>query len=837
MSDEVESMPNGLTTDLELVYVHMPQNDLEQIKQVVREYESEPAKGLAHGVQKDAIQNGFGARVVSSEVKACEKTWKFYFELTAIKGEESLVFWDEGTFGLTGDILPIEEIEKRSAEGLLGSENANQRLARFLTRFESGGNLGPGSFGRGKLIFQGASKSHSILVDSLRADDKKYIAFDRKIIGNQLKQPSIPLEGNRAEQFIHDATSGHLKPLTTPGTRITILKVNEEISTAFKKSFTDEIDSDGYSEIFSRMIEETWWEIIQFGAKIFLRWKGKDRRISISEPLRSILECKNKEKSFKVYSKNNISVIVDDSVFKIKHLKFVVAPNPIDDDLREIWVQRKRMKIGNIAKGIFPHHKIQKHFSGYIILDPDLEKLFEEKESPTHYGFITKGRAGGAVSEVRSIVRSHLEAFQQEIGIRVQSSESLARQDMLETLKELNEQASKLGLITEFSIGTPKNDVEISIESFTLPNPTTTRVEIGDIIGPIVYRVKNNTIQPQLVKIMVVAEQRGRVSNDLLQIDLDLKANGYEIVNLPTFKLSPTKFANGESLLLRAQVISRHSSEILYQVTRMLWIGIDPPTKPQDLVDVTIYEPNFPRPQTRRVELNEKIGNIHFKLSNKISQDLKLKFDLVVRKAKSPTQAVRVLKILVAENSFQLPSFSEREFTVPALSISKEVFGSIFEESADPRERKCELFVSVRAAENYPKFEKNIRDHVAAKKAIAFYCGADPAGMSVFKNLDEKDEPDDGKRTWVEGDRASGYTFVLNIGHSSYKLTGDDEEFRKYYIREQMLFQAYLIAVKEKVFKGPAENFAEIFSDNNIEPVDASRYIDEIVGIALNQVG
>ncbi|MDI6766877.1 MAG: hypothetical protein QME52_08655, partial [Bacteroidota bacterium] len=74
--------PNG---ELELVYAHMPQNDKQQVEQLIREYESDPAKGLAHGVQKDAIQNALGARTLADEVKACQKNWRCYFELVTIK--------------------------------------------------------------------------------------------------------------------------------------------------------------------------------------------------------------------------------------------------------------------------------------------------------------------------------------------------------------------------------------------------------------------------------------------------------------------------------------------------------------------------------------------------------------------------------------------------------------------------------------------------------------------------------------------------------------------------------------------------------------------------------
>jgi hypothetical protein len=822
--------------ELELVYVHMPQNDKQQIEQVVKEYESDPAKGLAHGVQKDAIQNAFGARAIADEVKACQKDWRCYFELVSIKGEEALVFWDEGTTGLTGDILYVDEIEKKSAEGLLGKEYANQRLARFLTRFESGGNIGPGSFGRGKLIFQGASKDYSILVDSMRSDDNKYIAFDRLIKGTQLKQQKIPFEGEKAKRFIHEATGGALKPLTSYGTRVIILNVENEIIEAFKKSFTKEADEGEYFEALSRMIESTWWEIIEFGAKIILRMKDKEKEIKLTEPLKSILRAKDKGKKFRVYERKNIDVVVDSSVQRIKHLKFVVSPDPTDEELREIWVQRKRMKVGSISKGIPLHHKIQKNFTGYVVLDSELEELFEQKESPTHYAFDMRGRGGGAIGQVRAILRSHVEEFQKQLGLRIQNSQAKAQQDMLDTLKELNEQAEKLGLPTDFSVGTPRKDVEIAIEAFTLPDPLTTRIEIGDKIGPIVYNITNNTSAPQFVILEVTGEQRNRADKMLLKKEIDLKPNIKEVVDL-SFVVTREDFVNDEGLLIRARIVNRKSNEPMHQVSRMLWIGMDPPEKPKDPLTITSYAPLFPRSQSRRVELGESIKNVHFKVTSNVAILLKVNLDMVVRKAKSPTQDVRVLSTLVKYQSFELPALVDREFAVDEIEIADEIFGNIFAERPDARERKCEIFFSVRAAENYPELGKNLGDHLSPKKAVPFYCGIDPAGMSVFKNLDEKVAPDDGRRSWVEGDRATGYTFILNVGHSSYKLADDlGDEFRKYHIKEQMLFQAYLIAVEAKVFKGPAEAFADVLSDDNIAPIDATRYIDAIVGSALNQL-
>lgn len=833
---ETKQTTQESASELELVYAHMPQNDKQQIEQVVREYEGDPAKGLAHGVQKDAIQNAFGARALTDEVKACQKNWRCYFEIVTIKGKEALAFWDEGTTGLTGDILSVDEIEKKSAEGLLGKEHATQRLARFLTRFESGGNVGPGSFGRGKLIFQGASKDYAILVDSLRSDDGKYIAFNRLIRGTQLDQLKIPFEGENAKRFIHQQTGNTLKPLTLPGTRITILNVKEEIIEAFKMSFTDEADHGGFYETFSKMIEETWWEIISFGAKIVLRLQGKEKEIKLTEPLKSIFSAKDQEKKFRVYEKKNIPVVVDSTVHKIKHLKFVVCPDFVDEDLREIWVQRKRMKVGSISKGIPLHHKIQKNFTGYVILEQSLEELFEQKESTTHYSFDRRGSSSGAIAQVRHILRTRVEEFQKHLGLRTQSPQAKAQQDMLDTLKDLNEQAEMLGLPTDFSIGTFKKDVEISIEAFTLPNPFSTRVDIGNTIGPIIYKITNNTNKPQFIRLEVTGEQRNKADKVLLKKEIDLNPNAKQNDNL-SFTLNRGDYVNSEGLLIRARVFNRNSDEQLHQVSRMLWVGMEPPVKLQDPLAIISYAPMFPRSQTRRVELNESIKNIHFKVTSNVAIPLKVNLDMVVRKAKSPAQDVRVLSTLVTQKGLVLSPLADTEFGAQEITITEQLFGSVFAESPDARERKCEIFLSIRAAENYPQLGKNIGDHLGPKKAIPFYCGVDPAGMSIFKNLDEKDQPDDGRRSWVDGDRATGYTFILNVGHSSYKLSDDlGDEFRKYHIKEQMLFQAYLIAVEEKVFKGPAQAFQDVLSDEGIDPIDATRYIDHIVGNALNQL-
>jgi len=815
-----------MTLDIE--YVTMPQNDRQQIEQIAREYESEPAKGLVHGIQKDAIQNGIGARLPGSEPNSYHD-WKFTFELLKINGKYALSFWDEGTTGLTGEILTVDEIEQWSIEDRL---TPDQNISRFLIRFESGGSIGPGTFGRGKLIFQAGSKTSSILCDSLRYDDNKYIAFERKIIGTRLKQTRILHQDEEAKRFIEEASGGALSPLTAPGTRITILSLKDELVEAVKRSF-DEPSGDDYSELFVKMIEETWWEILnKFDAKIFVKWKDKVKQVKLSEPLISIANARDKENEWRIYKKKFLPVVVDGSTYKIKELKFVVSPNPIDEGMREIWVQRKRMKIGSASRYITPHHTIHKRLCGYVILNSDLEEFVEKSEGTTHYGFDSRKEG---IRQIREIIRHHLDLFQQELGIRTESEQSRDRRDMLDTLKEINENAPELGLITDFSMGTSSKDIEISIESFKLPNKNSKRVEINQPIGPISFKIKNNTHNPQFISLYLTAEQRGDDQKEKLlhQEEIDLEPGEVRKVAVKAFQFNADDFCYSEGILIVAKVNNRNSGKIMCQVSRMVWLGREEPPSEKDLFVVTAYQPLFPRTRSRRVELMESICNIRFKISNNTAFDVKINVDLVARRSAD----YQVLKELITEQGALLTAMSEKEYAIEALDISNEAFGQIFEGPANADDRKCEIFFSIRFAENIPQVNK-IKGDKIGKKKIDFYLGIDPPGHSIFRELREVEDAEDGRRSWYEGDRASGYIFVLNAGHPSYDFVREHgADLKRWYIREQMLIQGYAIAVAERNFAGVAEDFSEVLSAGDIPPAEAFLKMYEIIGTALLKLG
>lgn len=824
----MSDLHEGGETTGELEYVTTPQNDKKQIEQIVTEYEGFPAKGLAHGIQKDAIQNGVGARLRGNEPKSY-KNWRFTFELLKINGKYALAFWDEGTTGLTGEILDDEEIEKWSAEEKLTSE---EKLSRFLTRFESGGNYGPGTFGRGKLIFQGGSDDFSILCDSLRCDDGRYIAFERKIIGNQLKQLKKPLVDKDAEKFIINSTGGVLKPLTSPGTRIVILNLKDEIIDAVKNSFNGSSSLE-YLDTFVGMIEETWWEIIdKFNAKIFVKWNDEVKQVKLTEPLRSIARAKDGENGWRIYEKKHRTVVVDEMPYKIKELKFALSPEPLHEDFHEIWIQRKRMKIGSISRNIYVHHKIQRRLCGYLVLESELEDIIENGENTTHYSF-NYGRKG--LSQIREVLRTHLEAFQQELGLKTESEQAADRRDMLDTLNEINESASELGLLTDFSMGQRSKDVEISIKSFQLPNENSKTVEYNQPIGPIELKIKNNTSKTQFIRLFLNALQRGegdQKEKGLYQEEIDLNPKEEKTVAIPGFEFEKDDFRYGEGVLIAAVVNSRKSGTKMCQVSRMVWLGREEPEH-ETPFKITAYRPLFPHPKTTRVELTDSIRNLVFKITNNTAFNAKLNVRIVVRKVKTDTADYITLKELKIDEGAEIGAMSDKEYSFEKVEISNEDFGWIFDTAPDHKERKCEIFISAKAAEHMPEINI-IKKKTVGRKKIPFYLGMDPPGHTIFPNVSQVHDPKDHRRSYYRGSSATGYTFVLNTGHTSYSFAKDNgPEVKKYYIKEQMIRQAYIIAVKEGKFGGVLEEFEGSLTDSDTPPAELFMVMDEIIGKAF----
>lgn len=811
-------------------YVQMPQDDMAQIDQVGREYSSDPAKGLAHGVQKDAIQNGFGARAEIREVEAC-RTWSMTFALEQIAGRDALVFWDEGTLGLTGDILDPSQIRERFAAETLG---ADQRLGRFLARFVSGGNVGAGSFGRGKLVFHAASTTTNILVDSLRATDQVYIALDRKVEGGTLLQPRLPFIDMVARDFIAEKTHGALAPLTVPGTRIAILDVRSEIVEAFLRSFSE--TPSVYSASFAHMIEETWWEIIhRFDADIFLRHSDRLLRVKLTDPMKTICEAEDNQEGVRVHTSKNIPINAGGHPYRIKEIRLVVLPGNVDEEFRDLWIQRKRMKIGSIMRGLDPHARITRRLSGYVILEPPLEDLVEQYEGTTHYGFDLRGNG---VRQIRDTVRAELREFERVLGLAPATEDAESRRRLLDSMKELNELATELGLVTQQNAGVDQPDVEILLKEMILPQANTLRVEIGDQVGPTTYMLKNITAQPWSGTFRLKARQLGRDEAEIFTRNLTLNAEESRNITIAPFMVTRDRFESGQSLRIEAVFVKADSTEVLGRCAKTLYIGINPPTVDKPPVSLGL-SCKFPHSETRRVEVAELIRAIKLKATNNSPYSLTVDMSAAVRHLANPKTGRLTLPLFDLLNIQNLTMSPQQDqvFYIDDLSITPERFCSVLETLADVSERACDIFTAVKLSQASAELNKPKKWRLD-KRSITFYLEVDPPGHSIFRDALSVDEPTNGKQSWHQGTLDDGYTFYLNSGHAAYRFAKnrDDSAVVKRYEQEQMIRHAYLIAFENDVYKGPAEEYRDQFINGDISAKEIAEKYDIIIGTALNKL-
>ncbi len=818
---------------MQIQYTTLSQNDKQGIDYVKKDYNKDPAKGLTHGLQKDAIQNSVGA----SQTKKF-KDWKITFELTLINGKDALIFTDEGTTGLLGDVLSQVEIMNRKSENNLKDDD---HLSRFRTVFNSGGNDGPGSYGRGKLVFQACSATHTILCDSLRKSDNKYIAFKRTINKLQLQESQV-FEAKEAHNFIKEETDGKIKPLETFGTRIIILdldlakqKNDLSIKDSFLRAFDEKHRDDECELAFDKMIQETWWELmLKCGVNIVLKHGKHEKKVELSEPLKKIVNVKNNESDWKVYDKYNIPFEFNGDNYIIKQLKFVVSPKgqTLPENFQKITTQRKKMKIGAL-KRIIPHAQIKKNLTGFIIFDEGLEELMLPPEDMTHYGYDHMKHA--ILKKIRSEVEVHLNKFQKELGLTTTGEEGNLSRTLNDALKDINEQAKELGLIAASGLGKRKKNFKITINEFSLPRLGELKVEYVDKIGVIKFTLRNlmtrkfnGTVKASL------SQENNSYNQSIFLTNCELLGGDQIQFEIPKFEIDKS-FHYGTKVLMKIEVENENFSN-----SRFLWLGLEPKKidSPQ-IIKLSSFSIEYPRKDSRRIEIGESLKNLQFSLLNQTPFEIESKISITIKRESSEDRR-ELQNLLVHRDLFK--SLSEIEKEIPEIQISSEVFSFFENEPIKPEKRKCRLEITVLANKDYPELGIIHGQNLMNTKKIDFYIGVDDPGMSIFKEVRFILDDSFSRKSYYEPD-SDGYIFIFNSGHPHFKkISSAYAELAEDYIKEEMLRSAYNICVKEEAYAGIfdedsclGETFSKNLSQDQLKE-DMFKIYENLIGRALHKM-
>lgn len=550
MKRQFEIAEDDLKTARETV-THWP----ELVVHVVDGYRSN-GKGLTHGVQKDAIQNSWGARKKERGIG-----WSVRFELIESSGLTFLTIEDRGTCGLTGRVLKPEEYLEDLPE--------EERWGRFESLAFSRGQSEKvlGSRGRGKFIFVGASQDQTILYDTLRGDGVYRFGF-RTV--KKISSPVNSFDGKVGAKKITEYTKGLLKPLKTVGTRVMIVNPVTELVDAVK------------SGELKRNIEETWWEILhRYGADI--RVSGE--KVILPEGL--ILNAKESE-SRKVWKLKNQLLRIGGKRYKIKEFYAVCdKKNLIPEDIRGVSIQRSGMKICSISLDYLPK-EIGEGLFGYVIIDRDFETELLKDEGVEHYSFDFVKQHPRAL---KNWIRTELNKFAREkLGLGVDPrrlEEERYTNAERKALNAFNLITSRLGFRTGPNPPPPPPQppppppvvVKLIMPYFRFPHEDTTRANYGETIENIALKVlsRKPEFKARIQLNVLLGEDE---VDELLDGDFSIKTGEQQVFGPSELNINPVIFPKQGEYKINARMISledEDKGEVLDELNRRFYVEQDPP--------------------------------------------------------------------------------------------------------------------------------------------------------------------------------------------------------------------------------------------------------------------
>ena len=504
---------------------------------------------LADGLQKDAIQNSWDARVSRKG-----RDWECGFSLMRVRGEEVLLISDKGTKGLSGTRFrtgnELTEILKRVSTGA-----KNEDLACFInSNWSSKSSEEGGNRGRGKILFLVASQSRRIQFDSFRSSDDSYV-FGEIYLDEAEKQVKFKVGYNDdGRTMLRSEFGSDVIPMDHYGTRIFISKP--------KRSITEAIREGG----FLSNIETSWWEIIKkYEAKIFVDDGGTKKYVELTNWYDEDLE-KSKE-----FPPENIGL----NDYRIKRLVLRYAPDTnMPDSVRGIAIQRGGMTIERIPIEDLARERGMNDIYGWLEMEKTLEEDMKENcEGPEHFNFtwtINPAR------RLRNWLKPRVRVFAEELKLNEseQKKKSKAQKAAEEqAVKLLTPQFRELGLHGKYKgLGRTsrtghkrkKNELlRLSTPDYKLPRNDTKRVNYGEKIEGAYVVPINDLNEDVLVSISV------RVVSDNNRTIL----SNQEEINLCQGK-SPRKIGPGQLFIsreeykpggyfLRGRMVAKESKDIV----------------------------------------------------------------------------------------------------------------------------------------------------------------------------------------------------------------------------------------------------------------------------------
>ncbi len=739
----------------------IPQNYKKNVEWILGAY-TDAGVTLPNGFQKDAIQNAAGARKTNKW-----KNWSCDISLMENDCGRFLVVEDSGTVGLTGKNIHTDLINEQMNRGdVLPPE---ERLSRFTSMFNSGGNeTGGGLFGVGKSVYSVASKEYIYYFDSLR-EDGQYVA-NINDVGRVMRKA---LEGYEAKKYIIDKTG--LSEKMTVGTRIIIKDPQDEL--------VESIENGKIVEF----IQESWWLII-----------GRlDDTSSISinrTPVEIPANIKNATHFFELEKPEYY-----ESNYRVKHFGLYVFKGG-GNDWQGISYYRKGMKIGEVDIKDIPE-KIKGKFWGYIEVDEEWEYELSQIEDKIHFGVSKGKKLNSAYQKLKNYCNEKMRANLIEWGfIKDKEHEDKKLNDELKEIAgDIQHLFDRLGF-EDLGKGPQKSDFDVRWQDIKYPITGSEKVTTGDTID-FKMRIKSSysTNKKFEYNLYVLNPKTGSVISKISNGEVTVESNNFLTQQFShTISNENSEYLAENRIILSVKVRGsgrEKKKELPY------FYDIDRPFNSRDIVSLTLHECRLPVEGSRRINFDEKISKVCYRIENKRNHELNYRLNISIHNASDIT-CPKIIDIDSLSGTVKPFEDIVTEY-LDDIIFTKSVFEQHL--TAGILELRARLI----ATEDDGEFEKG--DKITHYHFKLYLNRDEKSGKDDAFDVKSIDAPENFKRSWFTP--GIGRTIYVNIGHDAYKRIQDYPDIQYEYLKEQMLKQYVLLYLGEgkyDMFKMADKDFAEL---------------------------
>lgn len=757
----------------------IPQNFRNNVDWILGAY-TDADVTFPNGFQKDAIQNAVGARKYNKWTN-----WSCDISVIETPQGQYVVVEDCGTVGLTGNNTPGTEVNEMMARGEVLPPN--ERLSRFTSMFNSGGNTtGGGLFGAGKSVYSVASTDYTYYFDSLR-EDGIYVAN----VNNNGQVYPLAFEDIEAEKFILDETG--LSPKSTVGTRIIIKSPKAELVESIKSG-----------EIIP-FIQESWWRIIQR--------LGPESHISVNGIPVDVPKDVTNTNDLHYFETHSPETYI--GIYKVKHFGFYVFLNG-ENQWTGLSYYRKGMKIGEIELNDIPE-KVKGKFWGYIEVDEAWETELADIEDKVHFGVSKGKRKTTTYQNLKKYCNTKVRALLVDWGfIKDKESEDKKLRDKLQQIAEdIQNLFDKLGF-EDLGKGPQRADFDVRWQNIQYPTPNSERVSTGEQIK-FTVRIKSSYITDKKFecKLYIENPQNGDVVHSLCNKKFTIKANSIYTEDF-AFEVDETNSIHYSENRIKLVVKVIGSGKEKHKELSYFY-DIDKPNNTREAISLVLHECIFPRQGQRRVNFGESLQNLSYRIENKRNHVFNYRLNISIHNASDPT----------------CPKIADVAYFTGIINPFEEALSPVIEKIEFPEdvysqylsEGILELRARLIANDDDDEYEKG--DKITAYFFKVFLNRDEKNGKNDAFEIKSVDAPNDYRRSWSTP--GTGRSISVNVGHKAYLNLQYYLEAQNEYLREQMLKQYVLLYLSEgcyDMFGEAGSEFAEL------EPQEAApRVIDKIEAV------